>query len=98
MDGPAPGLTGNGGLRTHLGTAPGVGKTYAMLGEGQRRADGGDRVVIGWVEQHGRPKTEAQLRGLQVVSPRMIAYRGTTFPDLDVGAFIATGADLVPCG
>ena len=88
-------MAGSGGLRTYLGTAPGVGKTYAMLGEGQRRADGGDRVVIGWVEQHGRPGTEAQLRGLQIVSPRMLTYRGTTFPDLDVGAVIATGADLV---
>jgi two-component system, OmpR family, sensor histidine kinase KdpD len=71
-------MAGSGGLRTYLGTAPGVGKTYAMLGEGQRRADGGDRVVIGWVEEHGRPGTKAQLRGLQIVSPRMLAYRGTT--------------------
>ena len=28
-----------GKLRIYLGAAPGVGKTYAMLGEGHRRAD-----------------------------------------------------------
>jgi two-component system, OmpR family, sensor histidine kinase KdpD len=88
-------MTGAGGLRTYLGTAPGVGKTHALLREGRRRADGGDRVVIGWVEQRGRPEARAQLRGLQIVSPRMLAYRGTAFPDLDVEAVIATGADVV---
>jgi len=88
-------MAGAGELRTYLGTAPGVGKTYAMLREGRRRADGGGRVVIGWVEQRGRPETSAQLRGLQIVGPRTVAYRGTAFPDLDVGAVVATGADVV---
>ena len=38
-----------GSLRTFLGTAPGVGKTYAMLAEGRRRAGNGERVVVGWL-------------------------------------------------
>ncbi len=88
-------MTGSGALRTYLGTAPGVGKTYAMLRDARRRADGGDRVVIGWVEQDGRSETAAQIRDLQIVSARLLAYRGTTFADLDVDAVIATGADLV---
>ena len=46
---------GRGRLRTYLGTAPGVGKTFAMVAEGQRRAGNGERVVVGWVEWHGRP-------------------------------------------
>ncbi|WP_323180347.1 MULTISPECIES: hypothetical protein [unclassified Streptomyces] len=38
-----------GRLRIYLGAAPGVGKTYAMLAEGQRlRARGAD-VVVGFV-------------------------------------------------
>jgi hypothetical protein len=32
---------GAGRLRVYLGSAPGVGKTYAMLGEGHRRAERG---------------------------------------------------------
>jgi two-component system sensor histidine kinase KdpD len=88
-------MTKSGALRTYLGTAPGVGKTYTMLREGQWRAAGGDRVVIGWIEQHGRAETGAQLRDLQIMSPRILAYHSTTFPELDVDAVIATGADLV---
>jgi two-component system, OmpR family, KDP operon response regulator KdpE len=34
-------------LRVYLGAAPGVGKTYAMLSEGHRRADRGSDVVVG---------------------------------------------------
>ena len=46
-----------GRLRIYLGAAPGVGKTYAMLGEGHRRAERGTDVVVGLVETHGRATT-----------------------------------------
>jgi len=36
--GAGAGVAGTGRLRTFLGTAPGVGKTFAMLAEGRRRA------------------------------------------------------------
>jgi two-component system sensor histidine kinase KdpD len=84
-----------GTLHTYLGTAPGVGKTSAMLVEGQRRAKSGERVVVGWIEQHGRPETGRRLGHLELVPPRAVAYRGTTFADFDVPAVIATGADVV---
>ena len=45
----------SGELRIYLGAAPGVGKTFAMLGEAHRRADRGTDVVVGLVETHGRP-------------------------------------------
>jgi two-component system sensor histidine kinase KdpD len=82
-------------LRTYLGTAPGVGKTYAMLKEGRRRAQKGEHVVVGWIERHGRPETKAQLGDLEVVPPRGVEYRGHSFPDLDVEAVLATGAGVV---
>jgi K+-sensing histidine kinase KdpD len=72
-----------------------VGKTYAMLDEGNRRADNGEHVVVGWVERHGRGETRARLGDLPIVPPRQVMYRGTTFPDLDVEAVISTGADVV---
>jgi len=40
---------GRGQLRIYLGAAPGVGKTYAMLGEGRRRRSRGTDVVVAWV-------------------------------------------------
>lgn len=39
-----------GSLRIYLGAAPGVGKTFAMLNEGNRRADRGADVVVGVAE------------------------------------------------
>ena len=52
-----------GRLRVYLGAAPGVGKTYAMLGEGHRRAERGTDVVVGFVETHGRQHTAEHARG-----------------------------------
>jgi two-component system sensor histidine kinase KdpD len=87
--------SGPGALRTYLGTAPGVGKTYAMLDEAHRRAEGGERVVVGWLERHGRTGTRARLGDLEMIAPRAVVYRGTTFPDLDVDAVVESGADVV---
>src|SRR5205085_2002981 len=85
----ARGTMARGTLRIYLGAAPGVGKTYAMLGEGRRRAERGTDVVVGYIETHGRPKTAAQLAGLEVVPRAHIDYRGTTFEEMDVDAMIA---------
>lgn len=84
-----------GALVTYLGTAPGVGKTYAMLSAGRRRAESGERVVVGWIERHGRVETRAQLGDLAIVAPREVSYRGSTFLDLDVNAVVVGGADVV---
>jgi len=81
-----------GNLRICLGSAPGVGKTFAMLGEGRRRAERGTDVVIGIVETHGRPKTAALLDGFEVVPRRRATYRDT---ELDVPAVLARRPELV---
>jgi two-component system sensor histidine kinase KdpD len=73
----------------YLGAAPGVGKTYAMLGEGQRRAERGTDVVVGFVEAHGRKHTAEMVEGLEVVPRRALSYRGTTFEEMDVDAVLA---------
>jgi two-component system sensor histidine kinase KdpD len=78
-----------GRLRVYLGSAPGVGKTYAMLSEGHRRFSRGTDVVIGYVECHGRPRTIELLEGLETVSRKTIEYRGTSFTELDADAVIA---------
>lgn len=78
-----------GRLTVYLGAAPGVGKTYAMLGEAHRRSDRGTDVVIGYVETHGREHTAEMIDGLEVVPRQEIAYRGTTFTEMDTDAVIA---------
>ncbi|WP_153030271.1 DUF4118 domain-containing protein [Amycolatopsis sp. YIM 10] len=78
-----------GELRIYLGAAPGVGKTFAMLGEARRRLDRGTDVVIGLVETHGRRKTADLLDGLEVVPRRVGAYRGREFTEMDVDGLLA---------
>jgi two-component system, OmpR family, sensor histidine kinase KdpD len=78
-----------GSLRIYLGAAAGVGKTYAMLGEGHRRAERGADVVIALAETHGRPQTAALLAGLEVVPRTRASYRGSTFEEMDVDAVLA---------
>jgi two-component system sensor histidine kinase KdpD len=69
--------------------APGVGKTYAMLDEARRRRDRGTDVAVGLIETHGRRSTAALLDGLEVVPRRSLAYRGSTFEEMDVDAVLA---------
>jgi two-component system, OmpR family, sensor histidine kinase KdpD len=77
-----------GPFRIYLGAAPGVGKTYAMLGEGQRRRSRGTDVVIGLVEAYGRPHTEALVNGLEVVPRQVVDYRGSHLEELDLDAIL----------
>ncbi|MFB7464938.1 ATP-binding protein [Streptomyces sp. NPDC056224] len=80
---------GRGRLRIYLGAAPGVGKTYAMLSEGHRRVERGADCVVGFVEHHGRPRTEVMLHGLEQVRRRELTYRGAAFTEMDVDALLA---------
>ena len=52
-----------GELRIYLGAAPGVGKTFAMLGEAHRRLERGTDLVAAVVETHGRKKTADLIDG-----------------------------------
>src|SRR6266567_5436354 len=78
-----------GRLRVYLASAAGAGKTYAMLNEGHRREGRGTDVVVGYVETHGRPQTEAQLGDLEVTPRKKISYRGVTLEEMDTEAIIA---------
>jgi two-component system sensor histidine kinase KdpD len=81
--------SGRGHLRIYLGAAPGVGKTYKMLGEAQRRRERGTDVVVGFVETHGRDRTAAMLDGLEVVPRRILDHRGASFTEMDLDAVLA---------
>ncbi|MEJ1107092.1 MULTISPECIES: sensor histidine kinase [unclassified Kribbella] len=80
---------GRGHLRIYLGAAPGVGKTYKMLGEGQRRLSRGTDVVVGFVETHGREHTAEMLEGLELVPRKIMNHRGASFTEMDVDAVVA---------
>ena len=75
-----------GTLKVYVGMAAGVGKTYAMLEEGQERRRAGEDVVIGWLEPHGRAETSAMAEGLEVVPPLVVEHRGVPLRDMDTDA------------
>ena len=77
-----------GKLKVFLGAVPGVGKTYRMLAEAQRRVSRGEDVVIGLIEPHGRPATAELMKGLEQVALKAIEYRGKTFYELDTDALL----------
>jgi two-component system sensor histidine kinase KdpD len=79
-------------LRLYLGAAPGVGKTYAMLDEGHRRASRGTDVVIGVVEPHGRAPVAALVDGLPTV-PGRAGRSGQQ--ELDVEALLERRPEVV---
>jgi two-component system sensor histidine kinase KdpD len=78
-----------GRLRVYLGAVAGAGKTYTMLNEGHRRESRSADVVVGYVETHGRPQTQAQLGDLEVIPRKKVTYRGVTLEEMDTEAVIA---------
>src|SRR3954467_1551467 len=82
-------VVARGTLRIYLGAAPGVGKTFAMLGEAHRRGSRGTDVVVGGGETHGRRRTAEQLEGLEVLPRRQVTHLGVTLSELDVDAVLA---------
>ncbi|KQB86238.1 ATP-binding protein [Corynebacterium lowii] len=82
-----------GRLKIYLGFAPGVGKTCAMLNEAHELVAQGRSVLVGVVEDHGRPRTAALVEGLEVL-PRHYEH-GSMYGELDVEAVLAAHPDTV---
>ncbi len=87
--------SGRGRLKVFFGMAAGVGKTYAMLKEGQRKHAEGVDVTIGYLESHQRKETEELADGLEVVPRARMEYRGKTLEEMDIDAVIARRPGLV---
>lgn len=86
---------GRGKLRVFLGAAPGVGKTFAMLQAARAAVDGGQEVVVGIVETHGRRETEAQIQRLEVLPRAQVPYRGRLVQEFDLDAALARRPQLL---
>jgi two-component system sensor histidine kinase KdpD len=82
-------------LRIYLGAAPGVGKTYRMLQDGNALRNRGVDVVLGYVEPHDRKDTVDQIKDLEIIPPKHIEYKGVTLHELDVEAVIARKPQVV---
>jgi two-component system sensor histidine kinase KdpD len=60
-----------------------------MLNEGHRRQERGADVVVGFVECHGRPLTEALIGDLEVVPRQVVEYRGSRLEEMNLDAVLA---------
>lgn len=84
-----------GRLTIFLGTAPGVGKTHAMLKNALAKRDAGIDVVIGLVDSRGRTETGALALELDTVALRVVEQEGRLYRELNVGAILARRPQLV---
>lgn len=86
---------GRGKLKIFLGYAAGVGKTYAMLQSARRLLAQGVDLVVGLVECHGRPETEALLEGLPQLPLRRLSVQHVEVEEFDLDACLARKPALV---
>jgi len=84
-----------GTLKIFFGSAPGVGKTYAMLEAAQMRREEGIDIVVGIAETHGRKETESLLEGLEILPRRIYPYRGKDIQEFDIDAALARKPSLI---
>jgi two-component system sensor histidine kinase KdpD len=84
-----------GRLKIWFGAGPGVGKTYAMLEDAQRRRAAGEDVVVGWVETHGRSETARLLDGLELLPARELTHRAITLREFDLDAALSRRPGLL---
>ncbi len=84
-----------GKLKIFFGYAAGVGKTYSMLEASRREHAEGTDVVVGYVEPHGRPETEALLEGLEVLPYFQVPYRGVSVREFDLDAALSRHPQLI---
>ncbi|MCA9012995.1 MAG: sensor histidine kinase KdpD, partial [Planctomycetaceae bacterium] len=84
-----------GSLRLFFGYAAGVGKTYSMLQAAHQAVSAGREVVVGYIEPHARPETQALVAGLSSLPVREIEYRGVSLREFDVDGALARHPDLI---
>ena len=84
-----------GNLKIFLGYAPGVGKTYSMLNEANRRSSRGQDVIVGYLETHGRAETESQVSTLEIMPRKKIQYNGVSMEEMNTEAIIVRNPSVV---
>lgn len=84
-----------GHLKIFLGYAPGVGKTYSMLNEANRRFQRGQDVVVGYLQTYERVDTIEQLGSLEILPRKKIEYNGIILEEMNTKAVIDRNPKLV---
>ncbi len=84
-----------GKLTVYLGYSAGVGKTYSMLQDALQRLQEGKDVVIGYVEIHDRPETNALANSFEIIPTVSIEHHGLSLREIDPDAIIRRHPQIV---
>lgn len=84
-----------GRFKVYIGAAPGVGKTYTMLREGNDLLKKGIDVKIGLLETHGRKETIEQIGQLDIIPRAEIQYQGVRLEEMDTEAIIRLSPEVI---
>ncbi|MCC6578994.1 MAG: sensor histidine kinase KdpD [Phycisphaeraceae bacterium] len=84
-----------GKLKIFFGYAAGVGKTYTMLESARAAAISGRDVLLGYIEPHNRPETEALLLGQDLLPQQEIDYRGIRLREFDLDGALHRKPSLI---
>lgn len=82
-------------LTVFIGAISGVGKTFSMLEAAKEKISEGKKVVIGWLETHGRKELESISEGIQSIEPVMVTYQGIHFRKMDFDGLLCIKSDIV---
>jgi two-component system, OmpR family, sensor histidine kinase KdpD len=81
-------LVKRGHLKIFIGYASGVGKTYTMLTEGNRRLKRGEDILIGHLESHDRIETNKQIGDLEIIPKQKLVFNKVILEEMDTKAII----------
>jgi two-component system sensor histidine kinase KdpD len=84
-----------GKFKVYIGAAPGVGKTYTMLRDGNDLKKKGIDVLIGLLETHGRKETQAQVGELEMTPRLKLEYQGARLEEMDIRAIIQRSPEVI---
>ncbi|MFB4325849.1 histidine kinase [Paenibacillus sp. CR_12] len=84
-----------GRFKVYIGASPGVGKTYAMLREGNDLLKKGLTVLVGLLETHGRKDTLSQVGNLEALPRKRVDYRGSRLEEMDTDEILRRRPDVV---
>lgn len=84
-----------GQLKVFFGYAPGTGKTFSMLKEARQEKQTGRKVVVGFVDSHGRRETEQLLKGFERIQEKRCVYKGGITREFDLDVALVVHPDLI---
>jgi two-component system sensor histidine kinase KdpD len=84
-----------GRLTVYLGYAAGVGKTYSMLQDAIQRQREGKEVVIGYIETHNRPETNALVENFEIIPTLSVKHQTLSLREIDLDTVIRRHPQIV---